>query len=242
MVIKIAICDDDIILTSKIEELIYSIDQQPNKLDLDIYFNGVELLRSINTGERYDILFLDVEMGGINGIDAAHEIRKVDKNILIIYITTYVKFAPSAFEVNAFRFLAKPIDEEKFEKYYSLALNEIIKKPKYFRYTFKRENFKVLISDIMYFESQKRITYIKIKGQSEEKCYMKLKDVETHLKESNINFYRINQSLLINPDYVFSYKYDRMVLKNNEELFVATNRREEVNKLFCKIKGGEIIG
>lgn len=239
--IKIAICDDDIYVTFQIENLIHEFEKL-NEFEIEVFSSGEELLRGINEqNERFDLIFLDVEMGALNGIDAAHEIRKIDKYCLIIYITTYVKFAPTAFEVNAFRFLPKPINEEMFEKYYKSALNEIIKKPKYFRYTFKREKFQALIADIMYFESEKRVTYIKPQNQMEEKCYMKLKDIEVYLTKNNIYFYRISQSLLINPDFVYSYKYDRMILKNNEELLIAANRREKVLELFCKIKGGETI-
>lgn len=234
--IKIAICDDDIKLTSLLEKHIFEY-EETEKNDVEVFFSGEELLNSYNKGESFDLLYLDVELGGINGIDVAHEIRKIDKHVLIIYITAYVNFAPSAFEVNAFRFLSKPIDEERFDKYYKLAISEIIKTPKYFRYSFKRENFKVLISDIMYFESQKRMTYLKTKNQSEEKCYLKLNAVEIYLIENHILFYRISQSLLVNPDFVYSYKFNKMVLKNNEELTIASNRRKKVTELFCKIKG-----
>lgn len=238
--IRIAICDDDIKLTSDIEQLIYN-HEVIHKFDIDVFFSGEELLKSIKNNEYYDLLFLDVEMGEINGIDTAHEIRKLDKNVLIIYVTSYARFAPSAFEVNAFRFLQKPIDEDKFKKYYSLAINEIIKKPIYFRFAFKRENFKILFSDILYFESMQRQTFIYKNKGDPERCYMKLQEVEDRLSSSNIFFYRISQSLLVNPEHVYSYMYNRMILKDGTELQVAVNRREKVTELFCKIKGGELI-
>lgn len=216
--INISICDDNIKLTSEIESLILNYEKK-NKVNIDVFFSGTHLLKSIYNKECYDLIFLDIEMEGINGIDVAREIRKIDKYVLIIYITSHLKFAPSAFEVNAFRFLAKPIDQDKFKKYYDLAISKIIREPKYFRYTFKRENFKIPLADILYFESEKRITYVNCTQNHKYKCYIKLKDIEKHLNENNIFFYRVSQSFLINPYHVFSYKFDRMVLKNNEEIY-----------------------
>lgn len=236
--VKVAICDDDIILTSKLEELIYA-QKHPNNLEIDIYFSGLELLRGVKLGECYDLIYLDVEMVGTNGIETAHELRKTDKNVLIIFMTTHINFAPAAFEVNAFRFLPKPIESVQFSDYYEHALREIIKFPKYFRYTFKRENFIVPIEDIMYFESKQRVSYIVTIKNREERCYEKLCNIEKYLQKHNIYFYRINQSLLVNPKYVYSYKYDKMVLTNEEELSVAKNRREKVSKLFAKIRGDD---
>ncbi|MFI3213248.1 MAG: LytTR family DNA-binding domain-containing protein [Eubacteriales bacterium] len=239
--IKIAICDDDIHITFQIEDLIHEFEKL-NEFEIEVYSSGEELLRGINEqNERYDLIFLDVEMGVLNGIDTAHEIRKLDKYCLIIYITTYVKFAPTAFEVNAFRFLPKPINKEKFKKYYKAATNEIVKSPNHFMYTFKRENFKILISDIMYFESMQRQTYICLSNGSQKRCYLKLNDVEKQLVDSGRFFYRITQSLLVNPTYVYAYMHDRIVLKNGDEMQIAVNKREKVKELFCKIKGGEII-
>lgn len=241
IMIKIAICDDDIKTTAIIEEYIYKFETL-NPFEIDVHFSGEKLLSSIQMSEgKYDLIFLDVEMDKLNGIDTAHKIREVDKNCLIIFITTYIKFAPSAFEVNAFRFLPKPIDEKKLKKYYLAAVGEIIKTPKYFRYTFKRENFKVLMADVLFFESMQRQTYISLEGGTRERCYMKLNEVEEHLANNNIFFYRVSQSLLVNPKHVFSYMHNRMVLKDGTELQVSTNRRKKVTEIFCKIKGGEII-
>ncbi len=240
--IKIAICDDEVETTSAIEDLIYKLEIS-NHFEIDVFFSGEDLLNAIgNLSQRYDLIYLDIEMGKLNGVDTAHEIRKMDKNVMIIFITTHVQFALPAYEVNTFRFLSKPINKEKFEKYYKLATNEIIKKPYYFRYTFNRENFSIPISQIMYFESQGRKVYIHTNHSSQEKCYVKLNEIENYLTSNSIYFYRISQSFLVNPDFVYSNMYNKMVLKNNKQLPVSESRREKVSDLFCKIKGSEIYG
>ena len=238
--IKIAICDDEPKITSQIEKLILD-SNIPQEFDISIFFSGESLYQSFCEYNNYDILFLDVEMSCENGIETAHKIREINKSVKIIYITAYVDFAPSAFEVNAFRFMSKPIDKNLFLKYFNLALADIIKKADYFKFSFNRENFAIPFNEIIYFESMKRLTYIHSSTGEEFKCYVKIGDIYKFLKDNNIEFYRLSQSILVNPDFVYSYKNEKMILKNNEEFAIAKSKRNEVNHLFCKIKGGEII-
>ncbi|WP_409967701.1 LytTR family DNA-binding domain-containing protein [Bengtsoniella intestinalis] len=237
--LRIAICADDVKLTSEIESLIYMI-ETTNKFSIDVFFSGESLLNEIATGAKYDLLYLDIEMDGINGIDTAQEIRKTDTIVIIIFITAHFHYALAGYEVNAFRFLLKPINEDKFTNYYKLAIGDILETPKYYRYTFNRENFCISISHIMYFESQGRTVYIHTSYSSQEKCYTKLNDIEHYLLSNNIYFFRISQSFLVNPDFVYSNMYNKMVLQDNTQLVVSEKRRKKVNKLFCKIKGDKI--
>lgn len=238
--INIAVCDDNIETTSEIEDLITKV-EKTNDNQIDVYFCGESILEAISTGTKYDIIYLDIEMKGLDGIDTAHKIREYDKSAFIIYITSHVKLAPQAFEVNAYRFMKKPIDAEKFDAYYLSALKEIIKTPKYFEFQFKRENHRVAISDIMYFESEKRVTYIRTSTGLDIQYYEKMNDIEKRINALKFEFYRTNQSFLVNPDYVYSYMFNQIILKNGTTLIISENRRKKVNELFCKIKGGEII-
>ena len=110
MMIKIAICDDDKIVASNIENLLLKISKD-SELDIDIFYDGDTLVQiKIN----YDLIYLDIEMARKDGIEAAKNIRKIDDNVLIVYVTGYESFAKEAFEVSAFRFITKPIDERIF--------------------------------------------------------------------------------------------------------------------------------
>ena len=95
-----------------------------------------------------------------NGVDAARIIRKLDRNVLIIYVTSHESFAKEVFEVSAFRFITKPIDLQIFERYFIDAKKEILGNPKYFQYQYNKVSYRVPVSDIMYFQSDKRVTYI----------------------------------------------------------------------------------
>lgn len=239
--LRIAICDDDVSVTAKIEDLIYQYEHS-NEFECDVYYGGKSLYDAIKTGELYDLIFLDIEMPNMDGIETAQQIRNVDKNALIIFVTSYTEYAIAAFEVKAFRFLQKPIQNEIFEKYYNEAIRTIVKKAKYYRYIFKRNHYQVLIEDILYFESKKRTIEIHTNGKEVGVFYATLDYVEEQLDKNKLTFYRVNKSILINPDAVYCHKHNCLILKNGEEFSKAPERREKINQIFCAIKAGELNG
>ena len=239
--LEIAICDDETLETSNIEKMLEDLATKvATKINIDVFYDGSTLVDYINRGKRYDLIYLDIEMEKQNGVDAARIIRKLDRNVLIIYVTSHVSFAKEVFEVSAFRFITKPIDLQIFERYFIDAKKEILGNPKYFQYQYNKVSYRVPVSDIMYFQSDKRVTYI-VKKTGSEKCYEKLNNIEKRLLESDIFFYRTHQSFLINPKFVSVYSYDSMELLDGTTLTVSENRRKKVNELFCALKGEDII-
>ncbi len=239
--LEIAICDDEVTVASSIESRLQDLcDESFIEAEIDIFYDGSTLVDYIKRGKRYDIIYLDIEMEKQNGIDAARAIRELDTKALIIYVTSHESFAKEVFEVSAFRFITKPIDLEIFRKYFMDAKNELLRKPKYFQYQYNKVSYRLSIEDIMYFQSDKRVTYIVTESGS-QRCYAKLKDIEQRLIEAGTNFYRTHQSFLVNPKYIAAYLYDTMELTDGTTLTISENRRKKVSALFCALKGEEII-
>lgn len=91
--LNIAICDDDIQITGKIERLLQDIAKR-NFVDteIEVFWNGKSLADAIAAGERYDVIYLDIEMDKEDGISAARRIRTYDKNVRIIYVTSHESY------------------------------------------------------------------------------------------------------------------------------------------------------
>lgn len=102
---KIAICDDEKIFLKKIYEYLW---QQPD-CSVECFSSPLSLLEKYETGERFNVLFLDIQMKAINGISLAKKIRNYDNHAIIVFLTAYVEYAPAGYEINAFRYLLKPI-------------------------------------------------------------------------------------------------------------------------------------
>lgn len=239
--LEIAICDDEILVATNIEKMLEELSiTTAIKIETDIFYDGSTLVDYIKKGKRYDIIYLDIEMLKQNGVDAAKAIRTVDTKVLIIYVTSHESFAKEVFEVAAFRFITKPIELKIFQKYFMDAKKEILGNPKYFQYQYNKISYRLPIDKIMYFQSDRRITYI-ITNDGSKKCYGKLNDIEKRLIESDTYFYRIHQSFLVNPKYVSVYIYDSMELMDGTTLTISENRRKKVSEFFCALKGEDII-
>lgn len=240
--IEIAICDDEKTITSEIEDRLNLLSKKMAiSIKVDVFFDGVTLTNYISAqNPQYDIIYIDIEMEKENGVEAARKIRQFDKNVLLIYVTNHESFAKEVFEVSAFRFLTKPISDFLFEKYFINAIDEIRQAPYFFQFQYNKVHYKLILGEIVYFQSDKRVTYI-ICLDGMQKCYEKLNSIEQRLEQSDVHFFRTHQSFLVNPKYVEIYMYDAMQLKDGTILSISENRRKKVSELYCKIKGDSII-
>jgi len=233
--INVAICDDDKELTAHIEEIVYTISREHGiNVDVDVYWDGKNLADDIVDGERYDIIYLDIEMKQESGIDAAKRIRYVDQTVLIIYVSSYETYAIETFELRPFRFVVKPICMEKFREATIAAISEIQRYDTFFHYQFDKTHHRILLKKIIYFESNKRkITIVSENGSDE--MYGKLNELEEELKYSKIQFLRIHQSYLVNYLYVKEVAYDSIVLTDNTKLPISEDRRKHIRQKFIDI-------
>lgn len=88
--LRIAICDDDKILVTQIEEMLNRyLDKKMIDRYIEIFYDGASLERIYEKGDRFDIIYLDIEMSGKNGIEAAKSIRRLDRDVLLIYVSSY---------------------------------------------------------------------------------------------------------------------------------------------------------
>lgn len=239
--ISIAICDDESFITAKIEELLLDYGKK-NAVDLDIevFFDGYNLERSIKKGDKYDIIYLDIEMEKLDGVETAKRIRCIDETVLLIYVSSFENYLKDLFEVEPFRFIKKPIDKMIFIKYFEKALNKVANSEIYFKYKFNREVVKVPIHDIMYFESSKRTLYI-ITTENIQKFYGKLNDIEKQLQNCKLTFLRIHQSFLVNYKYVKKIGYDYTELTDGVTLQISEDRQKSIRQKYCQLIGGEVV-
>ena len=155
--LRIAICDDEKLILMQMEKFIREF-EIPSSVDL--YHSGEGLLMS---GRHYDIIFLDIDMQGINGIETARRLRKQDKKVKIIYVTGYGDYASSAFSVHAFGYLLKPVKREQIYRQMREALSytEQEAPPQIVRFE-TEEGIKDLdVKEIYYFEYLNRKIQVK---------------------------------------------------------------------------------
>lgn len=243
--LRVAICDDDSKFTGFLESLVLQESQKLGiRVGTEVFSDGKTLLKSIQTGDHYELIFIDIEMKQVDGITAARGIREIDRTVLLIYVSGYDKYLKELFEVEPFRFLSKPLNHAQFSRYFKEACKRINETEGYYQFAFNKEIQKVSVKDIVYFESNNRIVYIHLKDGSDEHFYGKLNDVEKELAASRQYFLRIHQSFLVNYDYVKKMNFIHITISfagKEMELKISEDRQKEVRQQLCKIAGGKAV-
>lgn len=243
--LRIAICDDDLAFTGSLETLVLDESRDMGiRVDTDVFSDGKTLLKSIQSGERYGLIFIDIEMEQVDGISAARKIRETDRSVLFIYISGYDKYLKDLFEVEPFRFLSKPLDKEKFRRYFMEACRRIGETEAFYQFTFNKEIRKVPLKDVVYFESRNRVVHIFLRDGNTAHFYGKLSVVEKELTDSRGYFLRIHQSFLVNYDYITKMNFFYITIHMNEkeiELKISEDRQKEVRRQLCTMAAGKAV-
>ena len=218
---RIAICDDE----KDIRELIgEKVTAQYPEAEIIYYPSGEELLLS---DKPIDILFLDIQMPGKNGMEVAKELRKKEKDAILIFVTAVEEYVFQAFDVGAFHYLVKPIDDVKFNEVLRRAVAELESKrvqkktpeEKYVMINNAGVHRKVMIEDIVYAEVFNRKIVIHKMNDTIE-YYGKLSDLEALAGE---NFFRPHRAYLINFKYVVKYDATTIYLETGSVLMAKQN-------------------
>lgn len=212
-----AICDDEKVFHKNLAVLICKYIKSRNiEIYTDFYENGEELLKS---EKEYDIIFLDYQMNGINGIETAEKLRESNSDSVIIFISAYPAAALDAYEVKTFRFLVKPIDESKLFR----ALDDYIKSIDYDNILLLNTHegtFKLKMSEIIYLEGDGKYTTVRIKNKS-FRVHINLKQLELKLPRSK--FIRCSKGYVVSFAHISNHDSYEIVFDNGEKAKIGAH-------------------
>ncbi len=214
---KIAICDDEMVFHRDLKIHLDKYSKENGLVILyDDFTNGHELLRSKN---EYDIIFMDFQMDGINGLETATKLREKNNKTTIIFLTSFPHIVFDVFKVNAFRFLMKPVDFIKL----SSALNDFISSQDDSNYIIIKDDDiikKIPEGDIIYIEASDKYCYIRTSDNNY--LYKKtLSEIEKSLSEDK--FFRSHRTYLVSFKHIVSH--------NSTEIFFDNNEKASISKL-----------
>ena len=225
---RIAVCDDE----KNIRELIANkVAKQYPEAEIIFFQSGEEVLLS---DESIDILFLDIQMSGMDGMETARELRKKDKNIILIFVTALEEYVFRAFDVGAFNYIVKPIDDGKFadvlhravDEWSSQNINEKEPEERYVIINNSGVHTKVILDEIVYAEVfNRKVVIHKLNGEIE--YYGKMSDLESLAGDG---FFRPHRAYLINFKYVEKYDATTIYLEKGSVLMAKLKFPEFVKK------------
>lgn len=223
----IAVVDDEKAIREYICGLVE--EQQPESR-IETYATGEELLAS---GKRFDIVFLDIQMEGMNGIEAARSLREKNANLgvedtVLVFITGIRDYVFDAFDLYAFQYLLKPIDEGKFAEVLERAVREAAKKKERRVLFIKSRNLTLDQSEILYIESRAKKVEIHTVRQTIE-IYAAMDELEGQLGDG---FYRCHRAYIVNMDCITEYDSESITLTNGDRVYLTKKKYGEFVKAY----------
>lgn len=234
--LRIAICDDEEIICRQLEDMLFDIREKINQeIETEVYYSGEELCNFLFKGNRYDVIFLDIELNQINGVEVGKKIREELKDELtqIVYISCKESYAMELFEVRPLNFIIKPFNKDKIEFVLTKAVKLLDKENNFFEYKNSNVTFSVPLRDILYFESHGRKVNIVLSDETKS-FYGKLSSVEEQI--NNNDFIMIHKSYLINFNFCIEYTYEYVKMSNQEILTISQNNRKAVREKLMQRK------
>ena len=232
--IKIAVCDDEKNIRSY---LISLIREQNTECEVTEYASADEYLSG---GMGHDLLFLDIELkgsaSGMDGMGMARQIRGMGeiKQPVIIFVTGYEKYVYDAFDVDAFQYLVKPVNEQKFAEVFSRAQEKVLSEAEQEKKTlviqYAGANKAVPLDSIYYMESQSHKIVLYTKDGKVE-YYAKIGELEEELQG---HFCRIHKGYLVNLSYVDEYSRTEIMLTNGDKLPLSKYKYEDFVKAYLR--------
>lgn len=235
---QVILCEDDRRLCNQMN---YFFKMNSARVVFEVVSSGEELIEKIKMGNRYDVFILGNMMRPYNGITIAKELRGMGISSEIILISGVDCFYYDAFEVEAFRYIKKPIDWTLFRKCMQQVIEKINTNNKYFYFKKDTKISKILISDILYFESSRRLIRV-VTTTGDYNFYDRLDHVEEIIMKKSGYFIRTHKSYLINSEHIDKYDYSKVYLYNEECLPISENKRSSVRNEFLSYIDGMLCG
>jgi DNA-binding LytR/AlgR family response regulator len=234
--IRIAIVEDEETDASRLKEYLcqYSTESR-EKFDIVVFTDGDEILE--NYTAEFDIILLDVQMEFMDGMTAAKEIRKIDPEVVLIFVTNMAQYAIRSYSVDALDYILKPVSYFAFSQRLERAIARMKKRSQHFMTISIRDGVQKLdISKIYYVESQAH----KLVFHTANSVYTSsgaMQDLEEKLKGQG--FYRGNKGYLINLEYVDGMR-DGCAIVNGELLLISRARKNGFLQALADYVGGVV--
>ncbi|MDE7478419.1 MAG: LytTR family DNA-binding domain-containing protein [Lachnospiraceae bacterium] len=234
--IRIAVCDDEQYMSDKISMMVSDFFRHKSRehyyeieTEVTQFSSGEALLKSDKT---FDIVFLDIQMNHMDGMETARCLRSSGFKGYLIFITILKEMVFQSFEVQPYDYLVKPIEENYFEKMMKRLLASIQNgKEKHLLVQRGYDSSIISFDEIVYCEIIGRKVYLHLRSSEVIDYYDKIENLETKLDS---RFYRCHRSYLINMKYLRGYKNGAAKMEGDIEIPVSRLRSKEFSSVILQ--------
>lgn len=222
--LRIVICDDEKVICDQLSEYITRwAEENDEETEVRSYTMASVMLADYK--DDTDILLLDIMMDGMNGLDAAKELRRRGKEVRMIFITSMTGYAIECYKVRAFGFLTKPVSYEEFRLEFSDAARSILEnKARYIMIRSGGDLNKINVNDILYLEVKNHIVTVYLNDGSRINCYQAMKILEGEL--GGYGFFRCHAAFLVNQRFITKIRQNELELRGGIIIPVSRQKRQ----------------
>lgn len=242
----IAICDDSAADRKRLREHVQKYSILNTDIKICEYKSGEELLTAMRK-VKFFLIFLDIQMGGLDGNETARKIREWDDGVILVFYTGYAEPSPQSFEVQPYRYIMKNMSDEEINRYIKASLNKMNRNETMPVFEAKANGTKLLLKpdDIVYIEKYKKNTKVHISERAKYIYSIGINDedkTEIRISDKLENIYSIlknhgfgcpHSSYIINFKYLIDCKIDEFRMKEfaDKAFRITRSKASEFNKL-----------
>lgn len=224
---RIAVCDDEKHFCNIICEKINSFYKSLDVICVPFY-DGDSLIAAVENGQRFDAVFLDIEMPKTDGMKTAARLHEFSSMLPVIFLTSHTELAIDGYEVGAFRFLKKPVKEEKLWQTLS-DIKHLYSRKKVISLKVNGEEYFVSPEEIICVEADNNMVRF-ITCQAEYRVRMRMTEAVRLLESSSDSFCRIHRSVAVNLGHIISRNEKEIRLDNNSVYLVSKGYANELKE------------
>jgi DNA-binding LytR/AlgR family response regulator len=229
---SVAVCDDEEVVARYISKCIAKrFREKQTAVMIDSYCEAGRLHKRIGSGTSYDILILDIDMPGLDGIEFCRKFRAAGGDSLVVFVSNKEDLVFQTFDVQPFRFVRKSCFQSEIDRLCKDLLEELDRRSdKWLRFTDDK--------DVVYSVNVRRVIYIEAFGKTcklvsadgEREIRLGFKHLQDLLREHD--FLQIHRSYLVNPYYIYRIDMEEVLLDDGSTLSISRRRREKIKEEF----------
>lgn len=227
--IKIAIVDDVVAVCSQLETYLFEIAKKYSlSIDVEPYTSGESFCSDLKKGEVFDIIFLDIELKCMSGIDVCRYIRQEmeDETQQIVFISAKKQYSLELHSFHPLDFLVKEINKNSVETVFMRFMKITGLWNDVFEFQTGHDVQKIKIKDIKYLTVKNRIVNIVHKNNQLLEYYGTLETAYKQLQKFNFLF--LHRQFIVNPIYIGIYEYDKVILNDGMEIPIGSSKRQQI--------------
>ncbi len=223
---RFAICDDDSKYTSYLEQLAARWARQVGaEADMERFPSAEAFLFRYEERRDFDVLLLDIEMAGMDGVTLARTVRKTNDDIQIVFITGYTEYIAEGYEVSALHYLTKPVDEEKFFQVLTRAVSRLARNEPVLTLELPGETVRVPLGKIRWLGVSHN--YVTIHADRDYSVKRPLGELE---RELDSRFFRVGRSFVVNLGCIRRVTRTEAELASGERIPLPRGQYDKLNR------------